>query len=105
MCKESLIWIVPWYALFSGEIWKGDVLVCDHEELETMGAWEIHAKRLNEKGVLTPLNGEKFVFPIADGSVKLSGDSQDLRTSTLIRDCPDRGEEEGILHGESDGSS
>ena len=47
----------------------------------------------------------KFHIPIADGSVELSGGDQVLRTSTLIRDYPDRGEEQGNLLGESDGSS
>ena len=55
--------------------------------------------------VLTPMTGEKFIFPIADGTVKLSGGDQVLRTSTLIRDRSDRGEEQGDLQGESDGSS
>ena len=41
----------------------------------------------------------------ADGTVHLSGGGQVLRTSTLIRDRPERGEEQGILRGESDGSS
>ena len=36
---------------------------------------------------------------------KLSGVDRRLRTSTLIRDRPDRGEEQGNLRGESDGSS
>ena len=47
-----------------------------------MDASEIHAKRLNAKEVLTPMSGEKFIFPIADGTVKLSGGDQVLRTST-----------------------
>ena len=47
----------------------------------------------------------KNVFSIADGTVKLSGGDQVLRTSTLIRDRPDQGEEQGKLQGESDGSS
>ena len=46
-----------------------------------------------------------IIFPIADGTVKLSGGDQRLRTSTLIRDRPDRGEEQGNLQGESDWSS
>ena len=57
------------------------------------------------KEVLTPMNGEKFIFPIADETVTLSGGDQVLRPSTLIGDRPDRGEEEGNLQGESDGSS
>ena len=42
--------------------------------------------------VLTPTIGENFIFPKADGTVKISGGDQDLKTSTLIRDRPDRGE-------------
>ena len=64
-----------------------------------MGASEIYAKRLNAKEVLT-MSGEKFIFPIADGTVKLSGGDQVLRTSTLIRDRPDRGEDQGNLRGD-----
>ena len=62
-------------------------------------------KRLHAKEVLTPTSGEKFMFPIADGTVKLPGGDQVLRTSTLIRDRPDRGEGHGNLQGESNGSS
>ena len=51
------------------------------------------------------MSGEKFIFPIEDGTVKLSGGDQVLRTSTLIRDRPDREEEQRNLQGESDGSS
>ena len=51
------------------------------------------------------MNGGKTIFPIADGTVKLSGGDQVLRTSTLIRDRPNRGEEQGNLQGDSDGSS
>ena len=50
------------------------------------------------------MNFENFVFPVADGTVK-SGWDQVLRTSTLIRDSPDRGEEQDKLPGESDVSS
>ena len=65
-------------------------------------ASELHARRLNAKEVSAPMKGEKFIFPIADGTVKISGGDQRLRTSTLIRDRPDRGEEQGIFQGESD---
>ena len=53
---------------------------------------------------LAPKSGEHLTFPIADGTVKISGRDQVLRTSTLIRDCPERGEEHGNLLGEPDGS-
>ena len=85
------------YALHAERIWKGDILVADVDELEQMDASEISAKRLNAKAVLTPMSGEKFIFAIEDGTVKLSGGDQVLRTSTLVRDRPDRGEEQGNL--------
>ena len=68
-------------------------------------ASELHARRLNAKEVLTPMKGEIFIFPVADGTFKISGGDQALRTSSLIRDNPDRGEEQHDLRGESDGSS
>ena len=68
---------------------------------QTLDGFEIHGKRLNTKEVSTSMRGEKFIFPSADGTVELSGGYQDLRTSTLIRDSPDRGEEQDNLLGES----
>ena len=79
------------YALCAGWIWKGDVLVTDLEELETMDASEICSKRLNAKEVIFPKQRE-FIFPIADGRIKTPGGDQELRTSTLIRPRPIRGE-------------
>ena len=40
------------HALYAGGFWKGDVLVADIEELETMDASEIYSKRLNAKEVI-----------------------------------------------------
>ena len=80
------------YVLSAGGIWKGDILAADIEELEQMDASEIHARRRNANEVLTPIKGENFVLPVADGTVNISGKDQDLRTSTLIRDSPDNGE-------------
>ena len=56
-----------------------------------MDASEIYSKRLNAKEVIFPKQGE-FIFPVADGRIKLPGGDQDLRTSTLIRERPTRGE-------------
>ena len=78
--------------MYAGEIWKGDILVADIEELETTDASEIYSKRLNAKEVIFPKQNGKFIFPVADGRIKLSGGDQDLRTSTSIRDRPIRGE-------------
>ena len=78
------------YALYAGGIWKGDVLIADLEELETMDASEIYSKRLNAKEVIFPKQGE-FTFTIADGRIKTPGRDQDLRTSTLVRHRPIQG--------------
>ena len=40
--------------VYGGGIWKGDILVADIEELETMDASEIYSKRLNAKEVIFP---------------------------------------------------
>ena len=54
------------YALNAEGIWTGDIPEADIEELEQMDASE------NAKKLLTPMSGEKFIFPIADVTVKLS---------------------------------
>ena len=89
--KKVLPGLFLGYALYAGGIWKGDILVADIEELETMDASEIYSKRLNAKEVIFPKQG-KFIFPIADGRIKTPGGDQDLRTSTLVRHRPIRGE-------------
>ena len=91
------------YALYAERIWKGDVLIADLEELETMDASEIYSKRLNAKEVIFPKQGE-FIFPIADGRIKTPGGDQELRTSTLIRPRPIQGEGHVDFLGESEGS-
>ena len=48
------------------------------------------------------MDGEKFIFPAADGTVKIFGGEQRLRTSTSNRERPERGEEQEILLGKSD---
>ena len=84
-------------------IWKGDVLIADLEELETMDASEIYSKRLNAKEVIFPKQGE-FIFPIADGLIKTPGGDQELRTSTLVPHRPIQGESNIDFLGESEGS-
>ena len=100
--KKVLPGLFLGYALYAGGIWKGDVLIADLEELETMDASEIYSKRLNAKEVIFPKLGE-FIFPIADGRIKTPGD-QELRTSTLIRPRPIQGEGHVDFLGESEGS-
>ena len=77
------------YVLHVGGIWKGDK--------------EFHVRRLNSKERL--MKGYFFKFPVADGTVKVSGGDQRLGTSTLIRDRPEQGEEQEVLRGETNGLS
>ena len=52
--KKVLPGLFLGYALNAGGIWKGDILVADIEELETMDASEIYSKRLNAEEVIFP---------------------------------------------------
>ena len=101
--KKVLPGLFLGYALYAGGICKGDVLVADLEELETMDASEIYSKRLNAKEMMFPKQGE-FIFPIADGRIKTPGGDQELRTSTLVRHRPSQGESNIDFLGESEGS-
>ena len=102
--KKVLPGLFLGHALYAGGIWKGDIMVADIEELETMDASEIHSERLNAKEVIFPKENGKFIFPVADGRIKLSGGDQELRTPTLIRNHPIRGEGQRNFLGESEGS-
>ena len=100
--KKVLPGLFLGYALYVGGIWKGDVLVADLEELETMDVSEIYSKRLNAKEVIFPKQGE-FMFPVADGRIRTPGGDQELRTSTLVRHRPIQGESNIDFLGESEG--
>ena len=101
--KKVLPGLFLGYALYAEGIWKGDVLIADLEELETMDASEIYSKRLNAKEVIFPKQG-KLIFPVADGRIKLPGGDQDLRTSTLVRHRPSQGENHLDFLGDSERS-
>ena len=102
--KKVLLGLFLGYALYVGEFGRVTYWLQTFEELETMDASEIYSKRLNAKEVIFPKQGE-FIFPIADGRIKtLGGGDQDLRTSTLVRQRPIRGESRADFLGESQGS-
>ena len=98
--KKVLPGLFLGYALYVGGIWKCDMLVADIEELETTDASEIYSKRLNGKEVIFPKQDGKN--PAADGRINLAGRDQDLRTATLIREHPIRGEGHVDFLGESE---
>ena len=60
--KKVLPGLFLGYALYAGGIWKGDVVVADIEESETMDASEIYSKRLNAKEVIFPKENGKLIF-------------------------------------------
>ena len=100
--KKVLLGLFLGYAFYAGGIWKGDVLVADLEELETMDAST--QKRLNAKEVIFPKEQGEFIFPIADGRITPWRRSGPERTSTLIRQRPIRAESHIDFPGESEGS-
>ena len=53
--------------------------------------------------MIFPKQGE-FIFPVADGRIETLGGDQELRTSTLVRHRPIRGESNIDFLGESEGS-
>ena len=69
-----------------------------------MDASEIYSKRLNAKEAIFHKENGNFIFPAADGRIKLSGGDQELRTPTLIREHPIQGESQRDFLGDSEGS-
>ena len=57
--KKVLPGLFLGYALYAWGIWKGDIVVADIEELETIDASEIYSKRLNAKALIFK---ENFYF-------------------------------------------
>ena len=68
--KKVLLGLFLGYALYAEGIWKGDVLVADIEELETMDALEIDSMR---KRLFLPKKGR---IPITDGRINPPGGDQ-----------------------------
>ena len=61
--KKVLPGLFLGYALYAGGIWKGDVLIADLEELETMDASEIYSKRAQcERGDNFPTEKRRIYF-------------------------------------------
>ena len=54
--------------------------------------------------MIFPKENGKLICPVADGRIKHPGGDQELRTSTLIRERPIRGESHVDFLGESEGS-
>ena len=83
------------FVLIAGGIWIGDNLIAVIEEVE---------KIINAKDVLISQKGEEFIFPVADGTAKLSGRDRELPEPTLWRERTVRSEDlSGELQGEPEG--
>ena len=89
---------------------------CDRRDLRIWRRWdasEIHARRFNAKEVLTPVKGDNFIshewwnveIPNRRWNSQTPGRDRRLKPSTLIRNHPERGEEQEVFRGESDGLS
>ena len=90
------------HELTAGGIWKGDVLVADNEEVENIGASDIYPRRIKAKEVLISQKDDEFIFPIADGTAKLSGRDYKFRVPSLRREQLVRSEDlRGEIQGES----
>ena len=85
-------------------IWKGDIIGCRPWGVGNDGhIWNLLEKTQCKRGDNSQRKWNIY-FPVADGRIKLSGGDQDLRTSTLIREGPIRGESHVDFLGESEGS-
>ena len=67
-------------------------MVADIEELETVDALEIYAKRLNAMEVIFLKEKWKMHISSRRWTKKIVGGDQELRTSTSIRERPIRGD-------------
>ena len=61
--KKFFTGVFRGYVLIVGTIWKGNIVVPNIEELENLGASEIHPRKLNAKEVVTP---KQVIFFIPD---------------------------------------
>ena len=103
--KKVLPGIFLGYELIAGGISQGDILIPDLEELEILDASNIYPRRINAKEVLITQKEDEFLFPIADGTAKLSGRDCEFREPTLRREPTVRSEDlSGEIQGESEES-
>ena len=79
--------------LIAEGIWKGDILTADLEDLEMLEASDIYHRRIKAKEVLISQKDDDFVFPVADGTAKLSGRGCEFRAPTLKRKQTTRSED------------
>ena len=102
--KESLTWIVPRICIIRGGNLEGWRTGCRPWGVGDDGLiWNLLEKTQCKRIDISQRKWKNY-FPVADGRIKLPGGDQDLRTSTLIRHRPIRGESHVDFLGESEGS-
>ena len=102
--KESLTWIVPRIRIVRGVNLEGWRPGCRHWGVGDDGRiGNLLKKTQCERGDISQRK-RIIYFPIADGRINLSGGDQELRTPTLIREPPIRGDGHANFLGESEGS-
>ena len=74
------------------KIWGEDILIAEIEELIKLDSSENFPGRLTAKEVLITQKDGEFVFPVADGSAKLSGRDHEFQEPTLRRESTVREE-------------
>ena len=92
--KKVLPGLFLGYASYAGGIWKGDILVADIEELETMDASENYSKRPDAKEVKFPMKMDNLFFQ----------SQMDEKLLDLDREHRIRGDDHVDFLGESEGS-
>ena len=102
--KESLTWIVPSIRSVRGGNLEGWHMGCRHWGVGNDGRIRNLLQKTQCKGSNISQRKLKIHIPVADGRIKFSGGDQELRTTTLIREHPIRGEGQRDFLGESEGS-
>ena len=69
------------------------MLIADLKDLEKLDASEINPRRIYAKEVLISQKGDQFIFPVADGTAKLSGRDYEFRKPTPRREQTVRSED------------
>ena len=70
--KSLQVYFSAMYCTRGGN-WKGDIMVADIEESEQTDASKLYARRLSAREVLTSQRSGNFIFPVADGTLKIFG--------------------------------
>ena len=99
--KKVLPGIFLGYALIAVEFGKDTFWSQTLRNWKNMNASEIHPRRINAKEVLISHRREEFIFPVADGTAKLSERDNEFREPTRRREQTVRSEDlSGGLQGE-----